>query len=99
MQKLIVLIFLQQPASSGRIAELVSSQNVTFDSLASGAAGAAATFVPIIPDAEDTGLDPQLSLTLRKLGKKDPTTKIKVGMHTISILVLRNIYKNKRSVI
>ncbi len=51
-------------------------QNVTFDSLSSGG-GVAGTFVPIIPDSDETGLDPQLSLTLRKLGKKDPTTKIK----------------------
>jgi len=51
---------------------------VTFGSLSTGL-GSVTAFVPLIPEPEETGLDAQLTLTLRKLDKKDATTKIKVG--------------------
>lgn len=76
------VLFLLQPSSSGRSAELLGSsvpQFIGFSGLKDTALGISLT----TKDELEAALDPNIQLILKKISKKDATTKIKVLVYCV----------------
>jgi hypothetical protein len=75
------LLYLFQPSSSGRSAELLGTSAPTFVGFTAVKDGG---FVPVLPgfsvpsEQFDPNLNSDFHLVLKKMGKKDSTTKLKV---------------------
>lgn len=81
--------FIFQPSSSGRSAELLGTsmpQFVGFSGMKDGGFGLAG-FSLSTPEELDASIDPNIQLVLKKITKKDSTTKLKVIM---TLLMLKS---------
>ena len=79
--------YLLQPSSSARAAERLEAAGAAGGFVGFGALSGDLGYVPATDTEADSSVDPDFRMLMRKLSKRDATTKLKVGGYRNSALI------------